>query len=130
MAYFKINNVDYSMYVNSLKITTNTKYNAQTNAAGNSVVDYINQKRNIEVGIIPLDDAIMANLKTAIDNFNVSISFLNPNTKTLEENVDVIIPSNEIQYYKILVNKVSFDGFTLKFTELQEVYKWLPIQIK
>ena len=25
MAYFKINNVDYSMYVNSLKITTNTK---------------------------------------------------------------------------------------------------------
>ena len=118
MAYFKINNVDYSMYVNSLKITTNTNYNAQTNAAGNSVVDYINQKRNIEVGIIPLDDSVMASLKTAIDEFNVSISFLNPNTKTLEENVDVIIPSNEIQYYKILVNKVSFEGLTLKFTEL------------
>ena len=118
MAYFKINNVDYSMYVNSLKITTNTNYNAQTNAAGNTVVDYINQKRQIEVGIIPLDDLVMANLKTAIDNFNVSISFLNPNTKTLEENVDVIIPSNEIKYYKIIVNEVSFDGFTLKFTEL------------
>ena len=118
MAYFKINNVDYSMYVNSLEITTNTNYNAQTNAAGNTVVDYINQKRQIKVGIIPLDDVIMANLKTAIDNFNVSISFLNPNTKTLEENVDVIIPSNDIKYYTIQVNKVSFDGFTLTFTEL------------
>ena len=118
MAYFKINNVDYSMYVNSLEITTNTNYNAQTNAAGNTVVDYINQKRQIKVGIIPLDDAVMANLKTAIDNFNVSISFLNPNTKTLEENVDVIIPSNEIKYYTIQVNKVSFEGLTLTFTEL------------
>ena len=118
MAYFKINNVDYSMYVNSLEITTNTNYNAQTNAAGNTVVDYINQKRQIKVGIIPLDDVVMANLKTAIDNFNVSISFLNPNTKTLEENVDVIIPSNDIKYYTIQVNKVSFDGFTLTFTEL------------
>lgn len=118
MAYFKINNVDYSMYVNSLEITTNTKYNAQTNAAGNTVVDYINQKRQIKVGIIPLDDAIMANLKTAIDNFNVNISFLNPNTKTLEENIDVIIPSNAVKYYTIQVNKVSFEGLTLTFTEL------------
>lgn len=118
MAYFKINNVDYSMYVNSLEITTNTNYNAQTNAAGNTVVDYINQKRQIKVGIIPLDDVIMANLKTAIDNFNVSISFLNPNTKALEENIDVIIPSNAVKYYTIQVNKVSYEGLTLTFTEL------------
>lgn len=118
MAYFKINNVDYSMYVNSLEITTNTNYNAQTNAAGNTVVDYINQKRQIKVGIIPLNDVVMASLKTAIDNFNVSISFLNPNTKSLEENVDVIIPSNAIKYYTIQVNKVSFEGLTLTFTEL------------
>lgn len=118
MAYFKINNVDYSMYVNSLEITTNTNYNAQTNAAGNTVVDYINQKRQIKVGIIPLDDVVMASLKNAIDNFNVSISFLNPNTKALEENIDVIIPSNAIKYYTIQVNKVSFESLTLTFTEL------------
>ena len=118
MAYFKINNVDYSMYVNSLEITTNTKYNAQTNAAGNTVVDYINQKRQIKVGIIPLDNVVMASLKNAIDNFNVSISFLNPNTKALEENVDVIIPSNAIKYYTIQMDKVSFEGLTLTFTEL------------
>lgn len=118
MAYFKINNVDYSMYVNSLEIITDTNYNAQTNAAGNTVVDYINQKRQIKVGIIPLDNVVMASLKNAIDEFNVSISFLNPNTKALEENIDVIIPSNAVKYYTIQVNKVSFDGFTLTFTEL------------
>lgn len=118
MAYFKINDVDYSMYVNALKVSTDTNYNAQQNAAGNTVVDYINQKRQIEVGIIPLNDAVMANLKAAIDQFNVSISFLNPNTKVLEENVDVIIPSNAVEYYTIQVDKVSFNGFTLTFTEL------------
>ena len=118
MAYFKINNVDYSMYVNSLEITTNTNYNAQTNAAGNTVVDYINQKRQIKVGIIPLDNVVMASLKNAIDNFNVSISFLNPNTKALEENIDVIIPSNAIKYYTIQMDKVSFEGLTLTFNEL------------
>ena len=118
MTYFKINNVDYSMYVNSLEITINTNYNAQTNAAGNTVVDYINQKRQIKVGIIPLDDVVMASLKNAIDNFNVSISFLNPNTKELEDNIDVIIPSNAIKYYTIQMDKVSFEGLTLTFTEL------------
>ena len=118
MAYFKINNVDYSMYVNSLEITTNTNYNAQTNAAGNTVVDFINQKRQIKVGIIPLDNVVMASLKNAIDNFNVRISFLNPNTKELEENIDVIIPSNAIKYYTIQMDKVSFEGLTLTFTEL------------
>lgn len=118
MTYFKLNNVDYSMYINSLEITTNTNYNAQTNAAGNTVVDYINQKRQIKVGIIPLDDIVMASLKNVIDNFNVKISFLNPNTKTIEENVDVIIPSNAIKYYTIQMDKVSFEGLTLTFTEL------------
>ena len=118
MNYLKINNVDYSIYVNSLEIAINTNDNAQTNAAGNTVVDYINQKRQIKVGIIPLDDIVMASLKNAIDNFNVSISFLNPNTKELEENIDVIIPSNAIKYYTIQMDKVSFEGLTLTFTEL------------
>ena len=70
------------------------------------------------MGIMPLDDIVMASLKNAIDNFNVSISFLNPNTKELEENIDVIIPSNAIKYYTIQMDKVSFEGLTLTFTEL------------
>lgn len=118
MAYFKIGDKDYSMYVNELNVSTDTNYNSQTNAAGNTVVDYINKKRTITVGIIPLDDTVMAALQTDIEAFNVLISFRNPNTNSLEENVNVIIPSNEVEYYTIQVGKVMYNAFSLTFEEL------------
>ena len=118
MTYFKIGTKDFSMYVNSLKVSEETNYSAQTNAAGNTVVDYINKKRTIEVGIIPLNDDIMAEIKAEIAAFNVSLSFINPNTKTLETDVSCIIPSNEIEYYTIQDDKVMFKALNLTFTEL------------
>ena len=118
MSYFKINGADFSMYVNQLNVTTNTNYNAQTNAAGNTVVDYINQKRTIEVGIIPLTDVAMQELQNAIKSFNVSISFRDPVTNQLEENVNCIIPSNGVEYYTIQANKVMYNAFSLEFIEL------------
>ena len=118
MSYFKIGDNDYSMYVNELKVTTDVNYNAQVNAVGDTVVDYINKKRTIEVGIIPLDDTVMANLQTDIDAFNVSISFLNPRTKALEEGVNCIIPSEEVEYYTIQSGNTSFKEFNLNFQEL------------
>ena len=118
MAYFKIGNVDFSMYVSELKINKDYNYNAQTNAAGDTVVDYINAKREIKVRIIPIDSAVMANLQNAIDASNVSISFRNPKTNALEENVNCIISNNDIEYYTIQANKVMYKGFELKFIEL------------
>lgn len=118
MEYFKIDNVDYSKYVKSLSIDKQTTYNSQTNAAGNTVVDYINAKRSFTVGIIPLDAVTMASLQAAIDKFGVSITFRNPKTKELEENVACIIPANAIEYYTIQANKVLFKELTLKFIEL------------
>lgn len=118
MTYFKINNTDFSMYVNALKIGTSAKYSAQTNAAGDTVADFINSKRTITVGIIPLDNSAMAALQAAISGFGVSLAFLNPETNALEENIACIIPSNDVEYYTIQVGKVSFKAFTLTFTEL------------
>lgn len=118
MNYFKIGDTDYSMYVNGLTVNKEANYNAQTNAAGNTVVDYINAKRTIEVGIIPLDSAAMVKLQAAIDAFNVSISFRNPNTGALEENVNCIIPGSNVEYYTIQQNKVMYKAFTLTFIEL------------
>lgn len=117
MAYFKINDVDFSMYVNQLKVNKNAVYNSQVNAAGDSVVDYINSKRQIEVGIIPLNDTAMAELETVIDDFNVSISFRNPKTNALET-INCIIPSENIEYYTIQADKVMYNAFTLTFIEL------------
>ena len=115
--YFKIGNNDYSMFVNELKVSTNNNYNAQTNAAGNTVVDLINQKRTIEVGIIPLNDDIMKQLKADIAAFNVNISFLNPDTGELSE-ANCVIPSNEVEYYTVQADRVLFNAFSLTFEEL------------
>lgn len=118
MAYFKINDIDFSMCVNTLNISKVSNYNAQTNAAGNTVVDYINSKRNIEVGIIPLTPGDMMALQSAIANLSVNVSFLNPATNAIEENVACIIPDNAVSYYTIQAGKILFNAFTLTFTEL------------
>ena len=117
MEYFKINNIDFSYIVNSLTIEKEHNYNAQTNAAGDTVVDYINSKREIEVGIIPLSDAAMAELLTAIQNFELDISFRNPVTNEIDV-ARCIIPDSNIEYYTIQANKVMYNELTLTFVEL------------
>ena len=118
MSYFKINGVDYSKCVNALNISKKANYSALTNAAGNTVVDYINAKRVIEVGIIPLNGADLAKLLQAVEGFNVSLSFHNPLTNTIEEDVNCIIPETDIEYYTIQAGKNMVNAFSLTFTEL------------
>jgi hypothetical protein len=118
MDYFVIDDIDYSKYINSLKVNTKTVYNAQTNAAGDTVADYINSKRTIEVGIIPLDKEAMIALQTSIKEFDVDISFLNPKTGEIEQYVKCIIPDDAVEYYTIQGDKVMYKGFNLKFIEL------------
>ena len=117
MEYFKIDGKDFSKYVKQLNITKNAVYNAQTNAAGNTVVDYINSKREIEVGIIPLRSEAMAEILTAIQNFEVFISFRNPVTNEIDT-AHCIIPENSVEYYTIQANNVMYNELTLTFTEL------------
>lgn len=117
MAYLKIDNVDYSKYVSGLKVGSKSTYNAQTNAAGDTVVDFMNRKRTVEVGIIPLDDAAMKSLAAAINKFSVSLTFRNPTTGALET-INTIIPDSDIEYYTIRADKVSFKALNLTFTEL------------
>lgn len=118
MSYFKINGTDYSMYVNNLKVAREHIYKGQTNAAGNTIVKYVNTKRIIGVGIIPLDDEAMARLQADINQFKVTISYLDPHTKELEENVSCIIPQNSVDYYTVQVGNVKFKAFSLEFKEL------------
>lgn len=118
MSYFKINGADFSTSVNKLDITKAANYSAQTNAAGNTVVDYINSKRTIKVGIIPLDAEQMMALQNALSEISVSISFLNPITNTIEENVLCLLPDNAVSYYTIQAGKILFNAFELTFTEL------------
>lgn len=118
MTYFKIGDKDFSNRVSSLKIKKTSVYNAQTNANGDSVVDYINSKRTIDVGIIPLDAEELLEIQNAIAAFNVSLSFLNPETNALETDVNCIIPSNDVDYYTIRADQTLTKAMDLTFTEL------------
>lgn len=118
MAFFMIDDKDFSRYVNQLTISKTANYNAQTNAAGDTVVDFINAKRKITVGIIPLDGAVATELLNLLSNFSVNLSFLNPITNEREDGVACIIPDTEIEYYTIQAGRIFINGFTLEFTEL------------
>jgi hypothetical protein len=116
--YFKIDGVDFSAMCNSLDVKTAVNYNSQTNAAGDTVMDYVGQKRVISVGIISLNDSDMIQIQQAIAPFSVSISFRDPRTNVLAENVSCIIPSHDAQYYTIQKGNVRYKAMTLTFDEL------------
>ena len=116
--YFAINGTDYSKYVNKLKVGREHFYKSMSTAAGNTLVKYINTKRVIEVGIIPLDDRAMANLLRDVNEFQVSISYRDPLTNVMEENVQCIIPNNLVEYYTIQSGNVKYKAFSLQITEL------------
>ena len=116
--FFKINDNDYSMYVNKLLIGKEHNYKSMTTAAGNTIVKYVNSKRSIEVGIIPLDGETMKNLLADVNEFQVSISYRDPETNELTEGLACIIPNNLIEYYTIQADKVSYKAFSLQIKEL------------
>lgn len=116
--YFKINDWDISFMVSELVITDNVNFNAQTNANGDTVVDYINKKRTFKIGVIPTNQTLMGYLKNELNKFNVRISYLDPETGLFTENVECIIPSHEINYYSIKINNVVYKAMNLTFTEL------------
>ena len=119
VTYFKINGTDYSKYVNKLKVAREHIYKGMTNAAGNLLVKYVNTKRIIEVGIIPLDSTTMKQLQTDINKFKVTVSYLDPETGALVENVSCIIPHNSVDYYTVQgADNTSFKAFSLEFKEL------------
>ena len=117
MAYFKINNVDFSAYVSGLTVEKSAKYTAQANAAGDTVVDFINHKRVIGVDIITVTSDVMTQLQALLDLFNVTITYLNPNTSALDT-ANCIISSSDVGYYTIQPGNVSFKAFSLTFEEL------------
>lgn len=118
MAYFKLNGNDYSMYVSDLLVTKKHTYKSATNAAGNTVVKYQTTKRTLTVGIIPLEAADMAELQKDINSFQVSVSYRDPETNELVENLKCIIPVSDVEYYTIRTDKVMYKSLIINIQEL------------
>ena len=117
MAYLKIDGTDFSQYVNKLLVQTKHKYTARENASGTLMVKYITDKKTVQVGIIPLDAASLKSLMTVINKFEVTVSYLNPETDTLET-INCIIPTNSVEYYTIQAGNTSAKAFNFSCEEL------------
>lgn len=117
MTYLKLNNTDFSMYVNKLQVATKVNYKGRTNASGNTLVKYVNSKYSLDVGIIPLDADAMAALQDILSKFTIDVSFLEPKTKQLKT-IKCMLATQIVDYYTIQDSKVKFKAFSLVFNEL------------
>ena len=116
--YFAINGTDYSKYVNKLQVGTEHFYKSMSTAAGNTLVKYINTKRILEVGIIPLSGDAMTQFMQDVNDFQVMVSFRDPITNEVTENMKCIIPTHLVDYYTIQADNVQFRAFSLQIKEL------------
>lgn len=116
MTYFKVNDIDLSKYVSQLKVRKKTSYVSNTNARGNTYIDYINEKYEITVGIIPLEQADMEALLGSID-WHSKVQFKNPEDGELKE-IDTVFDGTSVDYYTIQPTRVLYNKLTLVFKEL------------
>lgn len=118
MEYFKINGHDYSKYVYQLGVETQHIYNGGTKASGRDWAVLRYTRRVLTVGIIPLDADIMEQLQHDLAKFSVNVSFRDPKTNALAENVKCIIPSYQNDYYNLAGQGKMYKGFVLTVKEL------------
>ena len=119
--YFKINGNDYSMYVNKLQVGTEHNYKMETSAGGADRVTHKYSRKILEVGIIPLDGEAMARLLSDVNQFRVTISFRDPRTNAMVEDMPCIIPRHLIDYYTIQADKVMYQAFSLTIREINYI---------
>lgn len=80
MTYFKIGNEDFSSYVKSLKVNMEVIVadTSGRNASGTMCLDIVNRKDKLNVTFIPMNMSAMNRLLNAIEDFIITVSYLNP----------------------------------------------------
>lgn len=116
--YFKINDTDFSHLVSGLKVGYETlvSENSGRNANGDTVIDVINRKIKVYITFRHTTNSEMAELLAAIDDYVVSVSFLNPQTNALSS-ITAYTGTPEPEYYTIS-DKTIYKPMNLNFIEL------------
>jgi hypothetical protein len=117
MVIFKINDIDFSGLVAALKVGYETLVSDSSgrNAAGDTVIDVINMKRKIYVTLRHTTFAEMQSFLAAVANFQVSVTYLDPRTNTLQT-ASTYIGTPEPEYFN--VSKTIYKPMSLNFIEL------------
>jgi hypothetical protein len=118
MSYLKINNKDFSHLVNSLKVGFETlvSENSGRNANGDTVIDVVNRKAKVYVGLRHAFADEMQEFLEAIADYVVSVTFLNPKTNALTT-ITAYTGTPEPEYYTISGNTI-YKPLSLNFIEL------------
>ena len=119
MSYLKINNQDVSHLVKGLRIGYETLVsdNSGRNANGDTVIDVINRKIKVYVVFRPMFESDMRSLLSAIDDYVVSVTFLNPQTKALNT-ITCYTGTPEPEYLYIHDSDILYKEMSLNFIEL------------
>lgn len=117
--YFKINNTDFSSLVSGLKIGYETLVSDSSgrNAAGDTVIDIINHKIKVYVTLRHTTGEEMESFLSAIRNYVVNVSFLDPKTKALTT-INAYTGTPEPEYYTIQPTHTIYKPMSLNFIEL------------
>lgn len=113
-----VNNKDFSPLVSGLKVGYETLVsdNSGRNAAGDTVIDVINRKRKVYINFRHTTREEMTSLLSAIRDYVVQVTFLNPETNGLES-ITAYTGTPEPEYYS-LADKTIYKPMSLNFIEL------------
>ena len=119
MKYLLINDIDFSHLVSGLKVGFETLVsdNSGRNASGDTVIDVINHKFKVYVTLRHTTDSEMQRFLSAIENYVVTVKFLNPKTKALTT-IEAYTGTPEPEYYTAQAQTVLFKPLSLNFIEL------------
>ena len=117
--YFTINGKDFSNMVSGLKVGYETLVadGSGRNAAGDTVIDVINHKYKLYVELRHTMGAEMQAFLAAIQDYVVTVGFLNPKTNSLES-ITAYTGTPEPEYYTIQPNHIIYKPMSLNFIVL------------
>lgn len=119
MAYFKINGADFSSLVSGLKVGYETLVSDKSgrNAAGDTVIDVINEKTKLYITLRHTTDEEMNSFLNAIKPYVIDVSYRNPRTNA-ETTITTYTGTPEPEYYTIQDGLVIYKPMNINFIEL------------
>lgn len=119
MAYFKINGDDFSHLVSGMKVGYETLVsdNSGRNAAGDTVLDIINNKYKVYITLRHTTGQEMDDFLRAINGYVVEVTFKNPITSGLDT-ITAYTGTPEPEYYTIQADKIIYKPMSINFIEL------------
>lgn len=116
--YFTINDEDFSHLVSGMKVGYETLVSEDSgrNAAGDTVIDVVNKKVKLYITLRHTTKVEMAEFLTAIKDYVVNVSYLNPEDGRLLT-ITTYTGTPEPEYYTIS-DKTIFKPLSLNFIEL------------